>query len=61
MTLFKHELKQGKKSLIIWTVAIGFLMAVCVFMFPDMKGQMDGVSDMFAHGKFYTGFWDGSP
>lgn len=57
MTLFKHELKQGKKSLIIWTVAIGFLMAVCVLMFPDMKGQMDGVSDMFASmGSFTQAF-----
>ncbi len=57
MTLMKHELKQGRKSLMIWTVAIGFLLAVCVFMFPEMKGEMDGVSDMFASmGSFTEAF-----
>lgn len=41
----------------IWTVAIGFLLAVCVFMFPEMKGEMDGVSDMFASmGSFTEAF-----
>lgn len=48
MTLIKHELKQEKIPFVIWTAAIGLLLAVCVFMFPEMKGQMDGVSDMFA-------------
>lgn len=47
MTLIKHELKQEKIPFVIWTAAIGLLLAVCVFMFPEMKGQMDGVSDMF--------------
>ena len=57
MTLMRHELKQGKKSLTIWTVAIGLLLAVCVFMFPEMKGEMDGVSDMFASmGSFTEAF-----
>ncbi len=48
MTLMKHELKQGKLSFVIWTAAIGLLMAICVFLFPEMKGQMDGASDLFA-------------
>lgn len=57
MTLIKHELKQGKISFVIWTAAIGLLLAVCVFMFPEMKGQMDGVSDMFASmGSFTEAF-----
>ena len=57
MTLMKHELKQGRKSLMIWTAAIGFLLAVCVFMFPEMKGEMGGVSDMFASmGSFTEAF-----
>ena len=57
MTLIKHELRQGKASFIIWTSSIGFLLAICVFMFPEMKGQMDGVSDMFASmGSFTEAF-----
>lgn len=48
MTLLRHELKQGRNSLIIWTTAIGFLLAICVFLFPEMKGEMNEVSDIFA-------------
>lgn len=57
MTLVKHELKQGKTSFIVWTASIGFLLATCIFLFPEMKGQMDGVSDMFASmGSFTEAF-----
>lgn len=57
MTIVKHELKQGKISFLIWTASIGFLLAVCVLLFPEMKGQMDGVSDMFASmGSFTAAF-----
>lgn len=57
MTLVKHELKQGKMSFLIWTVSIGFLLAVCVFLFPEMKGQMDGISETFASmGSFTAAF-----
>lgn len=57
MTLIKHELKQGKISFLIWTAAIGFLLAVCIFLFPEMKGQMDSVSDVFASmGSFTEAF-----
>ncbi|MGN1124353.1 MAG: ABC transporter permease subunit [Eubacterium sp.] len=57
MTLVKHELRQGKASFLIWTASIGFLLATCIFLFPEMKGQMDGVSDMFASmGSFTDAF-----
>lgn len=47
MTLVKHELRQGRTALLIWTVAIGFLLTVCVFLFPEMKGEMENIGDMF--------------
>lgn len=57
MTLVRHELRQGKVSFWIWTASIGFLLATCVFLFPEMKGQMDGISDMFASmGSFTDAF-----
>lgn len=57
MTLVRHELRQGSAAFLIWTAAIGFLLAVCVFLFPEMKGEMDGVSDMFASmGSFTAAF-----
>ena len=36
MTLVRHELKQGRTAFLIWTAAIGGLLAVCVFLFPEM-------------------------
>lgn len=57
MTLAKHELRQGTISFLIWTASIGFLMAICVFLFPEMKAQMEGVSDIFASmGSFTAAF-----
>ena len=57
MTLVKHELRQGKISFLIWTVSIGFLLAICIFLFPEMKGQMDSVNDVFSSmGSFTAAF-----
>ena len=57
MTLVKHELRQGRTSLMIWTAAIGFFVAVCVFMFPEMKGQMESVNAIFSSmGSFTAAF-----
>ena len=57
MTIVKHELKQGRNAFLIWTAAIGFFLAVCVFLFPEMKGQMDGISETFASmGSFTAAF-----
>ena len=57
MTIVTHELRRSKTSLLIWTVSIGFLMAICIFLFPEMKTQMEGVSEMFASmGSFTQAF-----
>lgn len=57
MTIFIHELKQGFKSFCIWTASIAFLIVICVFMFPEMKNEMDSVTEMFASmGTFTSAF-----
>ena len=57
MTLIKHEIKQGKISFMIWTASIGVLMMICIFLFPEMKGQMEDVSDVFSSmGSFTEAF-----
>lgn len=57
MTVIRHELRQSRISLIIWSVAIGFLLAVCIFMFPEMKGEMNEVSEVFSSmGSFTQAF-----
>lgn len=57
MTIVLHELRQGRKALALWTGAIGCLLMVCVFLFPEMKGEMNTVGDVFASmGSFTAAF-----
>lgn len=57
MTVFSREIKAGLKGFCIWTVSIAFMLAVCVFLFPQMKNQMTDISDMFANmGGFSAAF-----
>ncbi len=57
MIVTKHELRQGHTAFWIWTASIGLLIVVCIFLFPEMKGQMEGISDVFASmGAFTAAF-----
>lgn len=57
MTIFIHELKRGRMGLVVWTGAIAFMILLCLFMFPEMKGEMESVSDVFSSmGSFTTAF-----
>lgn len=48
MIILRHELKKGAAALAIWSCAIGFLMLICVLIYPDMKGDMDSIGDLFS-------------
>ena len=57
MTIFKLDIKRGRISLIVWTLAISFMLFVCLMIFPQMKGQMNEISDMYASmGSFTKAF-----
>lgn len=57
MTIFLHELKRSRLSLIIWTIAISFMLGICVLIYPEMSSQMEEISDMFADmGSFSSAF-----
>ncbi len=57
MTILRHELKRNRTSCLIWTGAIGALLIICILLFPEMKGQMAGVGEMFSSmGAFTTAF-----
>ena len=57
MTLIRHELRRCRNSFLIWAGSIAFLLTVCVFLFPEMKAEMDEVSDLFASmGSFTAAF-----
>ena len=41
MTILRHELRQSKLSLIIWTAVICFLLTVSILLFPEMEKEME--------------------
>ena len=57
MVMIKHELKQGRITLLIWTMVIALMMALCVLIYPEMETQMGDVSAVFAEmGGFSAAF-----
>lgn len=57
MTLIRHELKQAWKALLIWTLSIGTFIIICLFMYPEMKSQMNSISSIFSSmGMFSSAF-----
>lgn len=57
MIMIRQELRQGRTALAVWTAAIGFLLAVCIFMYLEMKQEMDGINDIFSSmGSFTEAF-----
>lgn len=54
MPVLYKELRKGLKGFIIWTAIITFMILVCVFMYPEMKTQMDGMNDLFANMGMFT-------
>ena len=48
MTVFRHELRQGRVALAIWALSIGMMLGMCILIYPSMKSQMDQVGEMFA-------------
>lgn len=57
MTIIRHELRMGRLSLAVWTGAIGFLLVICVMLYPEMKGDMESVNQVFSSmGSFSEAF-----
>lgn len=48
MSLFVHELRQTRKSLLIWTVSIASLNILCLFLFPEIRKQMKDLNALFS-------------
>lgn len=57
MTIFKHEMRQGRVSMMIWTAVIALMLGVCVAIYPEMAAQMNGISALFSNmGMFSAAF-----
>ena len=57
MTVLKKELRAGAVGLLVWSVVIGGLMAVCVALYPSMEASTGDLSVLFASmGEFSAAF-----
>lgn len=57
MTIIKHEMRQGRTSLAVWTAVIAFMLGACILIYPEVSKQMDGISKAFANmGGFSAAF-----
>ena len=57
MTVLRHELRQGRLSLAVWTLSIGSMLGLCILIYPSMASQMDEVGAMFSQmGSFSRAF-----
>lgn len=57
MTILKKELKKSVKGFAVWTGAIAFMMLICIFLYPQMKDQTEGMNQLFANmGSFTAAF-----
>lgn len=48
MTLFKHEWKRGRKSLLIWSNCIGVICFGCLLLFSGLEDTMGQMSEVYA-------------
>lgn len=48
MALFWHEIRRTRAALLCWGCGIGGLLAICVFLYPQMAGQMEEMNSLFA-------------
>ena len=48
MTIYLHELKRNKVSLMIWTTVIVLFVLMIVIIFPDMKKEMESLNELFS-------------
>lgn len=57
MTIFFHQLRRNKTSLLIWSAVLSFMLSVCIIIYPEMSSQMNEISDMFSNmGAFSDAF-----
>ena len=61
MILFRHELRQGWRSLILWTAAIAGFMALISLLFPQVKDQMASINGLITWANALIAFQVRSP
>lgn len=48
LTIFRHEVKAYRKSLLIWCLCVGGIGLSCILLFSSMQGEMEAMAEGFA-------------
>lgn len=57
MRVFRHELQQNRKLLMIWTAVVAGMIFIIMLIFPQMESQVEDMTDLFANmGGFSAAF-----
>ncbi len=48
VTIYKHEIKEYRKSLLIWALCVGGMGAMCILLFSGMQESMENMAENFA-------------
>ena len=57
ITVCKHELKLGFKTLLIWSLSVGLIGLLCILMYTSMEGEVAEMADTFSNmGAFSDAF-----
>ena len=48
MAILFHEIRRNRLSLIIWSLAIAYMLAISIIIFPEMQTQMGDIGEMFS-------------
>lgn len=52
--IFAHEMRRARVSCAVWAASIAAMVAVCLFIYPDMAKQMGSISKLFAGMGMFT-------
>ena len=48
MPILFHEIRRNRLSLVIWSLAIAYMLAITIIIFPEMQTQMGDIGEMFS-------------
>lgn len=48
MNILMHELKELRKSLIIWSLTLGVICYGCILLYQSLAGSIDNIADSYA-------------
>lgn len=49
MTLYKHEMKMNRKSLLLWTLCVGFTCFGCILLYTSLENSVKDMADSFSN------------